>query len=56
MHIKINHETKHELQQIAQLKNISVEEATQLVLERYAQRTKNEIERAHKAADAARKW
>ncbi len=53
--MSINQETQHQLQEIAKLKEITVDEAIQLVLERYATRAKNEIERAYKAADNAQK-
>ncbi len=53
--MNISLEIRHQLQEIAKLKNISEDEAIQLVLERYATRAKNEIERAYKAAEIALK-
>jgi hypothetical protein len=49
--IKVSKETEGILNKIATLKACSVEEAAQIVLERYADRAKNQIETAFKTAD-----
>jgi uncharacterized protein (DUF1778 family) len=49
--IKIDDKTADLLQEIAELKGCSVSAAAFLVLERYAERAKREIESAHRAAE-----
>jgi hypothetical protein len=57
MNIEVNVEGKTEdyLRKIAKLKNCSINTAAQIVLERYAQRTKAQIERSLSVADKVSK-
>lgn len=49
--IRVEEKTADVLREIADLHDCSVEMAARTVLERYSERTKGEIQRAHKALD-----
>lgn len=51
LEVRVNEKTSDTLREIAELHDCSLEMAARTVLERYAERTKNEIQRAHKALD-----
>lgn len=57
MHMEINiqldERTENILMEISNLKKCSINQAAAIVLERYAERTKSQIESAHKAADSS---
>lgn len=51
--ITVDEKTTGHLKEIAKMHNCSLDTAAQIVLERYAERTRNQIESAHRAAKNA---
>lgn len=55
LEVRVNEKTEDVLLEIAKLKDCSVNMAARIVLERYAERAKREIEKAHAVADRVSK-